>query len=84
MSEPYEFSVGYSTTFDQIEALRCWYDSFEPCVIELTSSLLQAKMLKFVRTERRDYFPVFDIVVLGGWHHLTFPDPLTNCDDRFA
>lgn len=45
MSEPFEFSCLYSTSFEQIEDLR-------------------TRMLTFVKVERRDYFPVFDIFVL--------------------
>ena len=44
MSETFEFDVHFSTTFEQIEALR-------------------NKMLAFVKTERRDFLPSFDVVV---------------------
>jgi len=45
MSEAFEFSVHYSTTFEQIEDLR-------------------SRMLTFVKVERRDYFPAFDVYVV--------------------
>ncbi|RPD63790.1 hypothetical protein L227DRAFT_496301 [Lentinus tigrinus ALCF2SS1-6] len=45
MSEPFEFDVAYSTSFDQIEKLR-------------------AMMLAFLKVERRDYQPIFDIYVI--------------------
>ena len=46
MSEPFEFDVAYSTSFDQIEKLR-------------------AMMLSFLKVERRDYQPIFDVYVIG-------------------
>ncbi|KAJ7170538.1 Mechanosensitive ion channel-domain-containing protein [Mycena crocata] len=49
ISESYQFSVSYSTSFEDVERLR-------------------QRMLSFVTTERRDYQPAFDIVVLD------FPD----------
>ncbi|KZT41490.1 hypothetical protein SISSUDRAFT_981708 [Sistotremastrum suecicum HHB10207 ss-3] len=45
MSEPFTWDVSYSTTFEQIEALR-------------------AKMLAYVKAERRDFLPNFDVVVV--------------------
>ncbi|TFK87099.1 hypothetical protein K466DRAFT_491520 [Polyporus arcularius HHB13444] len=45
MSEPFEFDVAYSTSFDQIEKLR-------------------AMMLSFLKAERRDYLPIFDVYVV--------------------
>jgi len=45
MSEAFEFSVEYSTTFEQIEDLR-------------------SRMLTFVKVERRDYLPIFDVYIL--------------------
>ena len=46
-SEPFEFDVAFSTTFEQIERLR-----------EL--------MLAFLKAERRDYQPIFDVYVIGA------------------
>ena len=46
MSEPFEFDVAFSTTFEKIERLR-----------EL--------MLSFLKAERRDYLPIFDVYVIG-------------------
>ena len=65
MSEPFEFVVAYGTTFEQIEELRCECDSFLSQLYDIHASYA-ARMLTFVKTERRDYFPVFDVFVLGG------------------
>ena len=48
MSEKFEFEVDFSTSFEQIEALR-------------------SKMLAFVKAEKRDYQPIFDVNVVGAW-----------------
>ncbi|KAI0779722.1 Mechanosensitive ion channel-domain-containing protein [Fomes fomentarius] len=45
MSEPFEFDVAYSTSFEQIERLR-------------------DLMLSFLKVERRDYQPIFDVYVI--------------------
>ncbi|KAF8313471.1 hypothetical protein DL93DRAFT_2081192 [Clavulina sp. PMI_390] len=44
MSETFEFTVGYGTSFEQLEQLR-------------------HRMLKFIQVQRRDYMPVFDVMV---------------------
>lgn len=63
MSESFEFVVGYSTTFEQLEDLRrklaficdVGSNTDSPCLVD--------RMLKFLEIERRDYMPVFDVLV---------------------
>ncbi|TBU64491.1 Mechanosensitive ion channel-domain-containing protein [Dichomitus squalens] len=54
MSEPFEFDVAYTTSFEQIERLR-------------------DLMLAFLKVERRDYQPIFDVYVIDmpGQEKLT-------------
>jgi hypothetical protein len=68
MSEP--FSFGKSLTFiklnfSEISLEVAWDTSFE----QLES--LRARMLAFIKAERRDYLPIFDVIVDSRWYHIT-------------